>query len=755
MIVPPVFEQQMTRIIPSFAGFTAFVPTVPKIYWNVRSQEQRILGICEMLDKVICYADMLGENVDEITKIMQEILDGKLDPMIEAAIVAWFDENEPQIVADIADLKERMGTAEDDIDNLQTDVGNMQTDVGNLQTDVGNLQNDIKYVQVNNNVFDSSNRAQLSLSKYDGKAYMSVSMDLSNNTIENTSFNGLSLKEIFEDGNLIELTDSYIRWDGGNGTLNNASIITTGNNLPTLSFESHSAQQSIVTLPSRAFLRGHIYVCFGQYQMRRYNTGFAGIRSVNRFMFAPFAESIYRNFVYVVGTPATESNSYYQDDAIYLDTTQIMKFGVFYDDYALTQPDIDMRLRLFGLIDITTLFNTTPSIQDVSTAFDEYCAIKLGNTTKVFRTELMPANIYSASTNVETFMNMMRFRAYSLGVTDAKWYTPSGFSLNQSIENADYLNYGTVKDLLKFGVAAMSNNVIQWIMSMGNTPLVSFGKRAFNNSEFVTNDTSDYPYSIYENDIIKRINNTTPGALPYDILIYKGGSLGSASKRVPWSLATPEIGIFYNYVGLTEFKDNLVMAFAILGCKSYSYTVFNLVYGIQQYMLQMYANGGAELTDEQKEALATGQPLYAQLQALESDEEQNMAWGAMIMPAASAAFNGLSQTQMFADYSVNPYYMSHFENDTKIYPFLSTSKLLTCMLTVESCIDLSELHEVVQDDIVGGSGFVLRPGMLVSCRDLMCRALWSSDNDACQMLARIVGKTWRNNYYLSNVPSAG
>lgn len=102
----PRFESQMTRIIPSFAGFTAFTPTVPKLYWDVKSQEQRILGICKMLCKVIAYADMLGENVDEIKKTLDDIIDGKLDEIIEQAILAWFEENEPQIMADLEYLKD-------------------------------------------------------------------------------------------------------------------------------------------------------------------------------------------------------------------------------------------------------------------------------------------------------------------------------------------------------------------------------------------------------------------------------------------------------------------------------------------------------------------------------------------------------------------------------------------------------------------------------------------------------------------------
>lgn len=107
-----LFEQQMARIIPSFAGFTEFTSSIPKLYWDVKSQEQRILAICKLLNKVICYADMLGENVDEIAHTMQEILDGKLDPIIIAAIAEWFENNQPAIAADIAALQAALPIAD-------------------------------------------------------------------------------------------------------------------------------------------------------------------------------------------------------------------------------------------------------------------------------------------------------------------------------------------------------------------------------------------------------------------------------------------------------------------------------------------------------------------------------------------------------------------------------------------------------------------------------------------------------------------
>ena len=146
------FENQMARIIPSFAGFTAFVPTIPKMYWDVKSQEQRILGICKMLDKVICYADMLGENVDEIAKTLQDIEDGKLDDFIVAAIDVWFEQNQPQLQNDVNSLKNALPLSsfssvntvkkkiEDTQDALQYNIDQLGIQLsGDISTTNGNV----------------------------------------------------------------------------------------------------------------------------------------------------------------------------------------------------------------------------------------------------------------------------------------------------------------------------------------------------------------------------------------------------------------------------------------------------------------------------------------------------------------------------------------------------------------------------------------------------------------------------------------
>ena len=141
------FKEQMTRIIPSFAGFTEFTTSIPKMYWDVKSQEQRILGLCKMLDKVICYADMLGENVDEIAKTLQDIEDGKLDPMIAAAIAQWFEDNQPQIAIDIAALQAALPITDFDADNTVSDaISNIVDSVTAIDDVIGNGFDDVNTV---------------------------------------------------------------------------------------------------------------------------------------------------------------------------------------------------------------------------------------------------------------------------------------------------------------------------------------------------------------------------------------------------------------------------------------------------------------------------------------------------------------------------------------------------------------------------------------------------------------------------------
>lgn len=97
--VPPKMPVPARYVTP-FWGFTEFSPTLPKLYWNVRSQEQRILRICDLLDKLICYSDMLGEKVtlnrEDIEALKSEFEEFKehgFEDYYLAQIEQWIREN--------------------------------------------------------------------------------------------------------------------------------------------------------------------------------------------------------------------------------------------------------------------------------------------------------------------------------------------------------------------------------------------------------------------------------------------------------------------------------------------------------------------------------------------------------------------------------------------------------------------------------------------------------------------------------------
>lgn len=88
-----------------FLGFTEYTATMPSLYWNVDSQEQRIDRLCEQLHKLVCYANYLGEKINlnhddiEALKVQfQKFLDGEMLDFYEAQIQAWIDENMERII---------------------------------------------------------------------------------------------------------------------------------------------------------------------------------------------------------------------------------------------------------------------------------------------------------------------------------------------------------------------------------------------------------------------------------------------------------------------------------------------------------------------------------------------------------------------------------------------------------------------------------------------------------------------------------
>lgn len=75
----------MTKYLPDlrfpiYSGWTQYTPVIPKIYWDVYSQEQRIKNLCLSFDKVEHYLDYVAEemnswNIEFSEEIEQEFAD--------------------------------------------------------------------------------------------------------------------------------------------------------------------------------------------------------------------------------------------------------------------------------------------------------------------------------------------------------------------------------------------------------------------------------------------------------------------------------------------------------------------------------------------------------------------------------------------------------------------------------------------------------------------------------------------------------
>ncbi len=94
------------RPIPPFWNFTQFVPTIPKLYWNVRSQEQRILNMFELLNKLICYTDYIAEEfsddieeLDELAAEFEQFKESGFLDYYEQQLNEWIIEHMPDIIS--------------------------------------------------------------------------------------------------------------------------------------------------------------------------------------------------------------------------------------------------------------------------------------------------------------------------------------------------------------------------------------------------------------------------------------------------------------------------------------------------------------------------------------------------------------------------------------------------------------------------------------------------------------------------------
>lgn len=118
----------MSTIIPRYGFWNPGTWSIPKLYWDAFSDEQRIHAICKQLGKVIAYADFLGTNVNDIADRLKAIEEGQLDAMIVAEIETWFEENQPEILQAIDSLSDALPLTDfDSVNTVKAAIDDVET----------------------------------------------------------------------------------------------------------------------------------------------------------------------------------------------------------------------------------------------------------------------------------------------------------------------------------------------------------------------------------------------------------------------------------------------------------------------------------------------------------------------------------------------------------------------------------------------------------------------------------------------------
>lgn len=91
---------ELSTNIPPFWGWTRYTPVIPKMYWDVYSQEERIKRLCRDHDKLAHYAsylaELLGKNNEDIQELrdyVNEFLTSGFDDALAEKIAKWVDEH--------------------------------------------------------------------------------------------------------------------------------------------------------------------------------------------------------------------------------------------------------------------------------------------------------------------------------------------------------------------------------------------------------------------------------------------------------------------------------------------------------------------------------------------------------------------------------------------------------------------------------------------------------------------------------------
>lgn len=88
----------MAYPFPYYSAFTWATPTIPNLYWNAYSQEERIKNLCMEYGKMKAYLDAMADTLNSQYQTIEEIND-KLPGMVAEVVTS-----DPDIRRSIEDI---------------------------------------------------------------------------------------------------------------------------------------------------------------------------------------------------------------------------------------------------------------------------------------------------------------------------------------------------------------------------------------------------------------------------------------------------------------------------------------------------------------------------------------------------------------------------------------------------------------------------------------------------------------------------
>ena len=124
--------------IPPIHHWTDYTPVIPKLYWDVYSQEERLKKLCIEYDRLCAYANYLAEHIndalDEVKKYIDEIETIKTELENSKTRLTALENWQTTI-------NTWQKTINDHLSDIDSEVANIKVDVTNIKKDITNLKN--------------------------------------------------------------------------------------------------------------------------------------------------------------------------------------------------------------------------------------------------------------------------------------------------------------------------------------------------------------------------------------------------------------------------------------------------------------------------------------------------------------------------------------------------------------------------------------------------------------------------------------